>query len=215
MDYQRARTPEQVRDRRAEIIHACAAIYEEQGWENVTFTEISKRLSISRPAIYRYYRDRTMVLLDIILQEHANVASEIRDIVPKASGMKRADFFETISSLLDEHDLFLRILSENLPAILDAANEDEIVIYEKAASDVTDAFCELFHAFFTKSSIDDCQKASFVYLVFLRGLYTVAHPSEKEMDAIEQAHEKRFTRSLSYHQSCVLGLEMITANLNR
>lgn len=65
----KARTPEQAERRREEIIRACISLYDQKGYDGVTFQAISLKTSFSRPTIYNYYRTKEELLLDVLRRE--------------------------------------------------------------------------------------------------------------------------------------------------
>ena len=86
--FQRARTAEQIDERQQEIVNACRDLFDEGGYDAVTFGTIGQKTSFSRPSIYNYYGTKEEVFLDLIRQEYEGWTESIESIrdkgIPKA-----------------------------------------------------------------------------------------------------------------------------------
>jgi len=69
MSFIRARGEEQKAQRIQEIIGATLKIYEEEGYDAVTFSKIGKGLNFSRINLYNYFKCKEDIFLLILLQE--------------------------------------------------------------------------------------------------------------------------------------------------
>ncbi|MEW9124040.1 MAG: TetR family transcriptional regulator [Thermotaleaceae bacterium] len=69
MAFQRARSEEQVQRRIDEIIDSAMIIYDQQGYEEVTFSKISEMTKFTRPTIYKYFSTKEEVLLKILTMD--------------------------------------------------------------------------------------------------------------------------------------------------
>ncbi|MEW9123419.1 MAG: TetR family transcriptional regulator [Thermotaleaceae bacterium] len=66
MVFQRARSEEQVQTRIEEIIESAMTVYDQHGYEEVTFSKISEMTKFTRPTIYKYFSTKEEVLLKIL-----------------------------------------------------------------------------------------------------------------------------------------------------
>ena len=67
MDFLRARTKEQIDQRRFDIIQACETLFNEGGYDFVNLKAISEMTAISRSSIYTYYKTKDEIMLDILI----------------------------------------------------------------------------------------------------------------------------------------------------
>ncbi len=65
MEFRRARNKEQFEQREADIIKSAIALYEEYGFEEVTFSKISERTKFTRPTIYSYFKTKEEIMLKL------------------------------------------------------------------------------------------------------------------------------------------------------
>jgi len=115
MDFIRARNPEQIISRQEEIIAAARELFVKHGYDAVHFKAISEMTSLSRPALYSYYKTKDEVLLGLLQKElklwYLDLNSELGS-TPKGS---KEDFSLGLARNLNEHpcmlDLFLLLFS--------------------------------------------------------------------------------------------------------
>ena len=58
MNFLRARTKEQIEQRQLDIMQACETLFEKGGYDYVNMMAISEMTSITRSAIYTYYKTK-------------------------------------------------------------------------------------------------------------------------------------------------------------
>ena len=69
-DFQRARQPEQIAQRREAILQAALALFQRQGLENVSLNDIAREVKLAKSNIYRYFEGREHIYL-VVLQRQA------------------------------------------------------------------------------------------------------------------------------------------------
>ena len=62
-------TPEQIAQRREEIINACEQLYQTTSFREITLKEIGKITSFSRPTIYNYFETKEEIFLALFKRE--------------------------------------------------------------------------------------------------------------------------------------------------
>ena len=77
MEFLRARSKEEMDSRQEEIVNACDILYERLGYDGVNFKAIAELTSISRPAIYNYFRTKDEILLALLKRGDASVAEQL------------------------------------------------------------------------------------------------------------------------------------------
>ena len=65
--WQRARSPEQVAERRAAILQAAGELIDEGGLDAAGLNAIARRVGLSKPNLYRYFETREAILLELAL----------------------------------------------------------------------------------------------------------------------------------------------------
>ncbi|MCG8391944.1 MAG: TetR family transcriptional regulator [Pseudomonadales bacterium] len=99
--FQRARSPEQKAERRAQIIDAAAAFFETQRFEAISLAAIARRAGVTKAALYRYFPSKEALFLALYLRELELAAS--------ATVNASQPLWQAISNLLCERPLFCRL----------------------------------------------------------------------------------------------------------
>ncbi len=76
MKFKRARSTEQIENRKQEIMKCALDIYEKQGYQEVNFSNIAKKTKFTRPTIYTYFKTKEEILLLLILH-YAKIANTL------------------------------------------------------------------------------------------------------------------------------------------
>ena len=66
MDWVRARSDERIEQRINEIVGATARLYEENRYEDITFAMIAKEANFTRSNLYRYFRTKEDIFLELM-----------------------------------------------------------------------------------------------------------------------------------------------------
>ena len=88
-------SPELTRARKAEIINACAELYETMNFKDVTLKEVGAKTSFSRTLIYYYFHTKEEIFLALIQREYE---AWIRDL----NSMKESHEEMTVEQFSDE-----------------------------------------------------------------------------------------------------------------
>lgn len=85
MTWKRARSPEQKEQRRAAILEAAAALFEEGGLDKASLNAIARAAHLSKANLYRYFESREAIFLHLVLDDYRELATAIeRALAPLA-----------------------------------------------------------------------------------------------------------------------------------
>ena len=74
-------TPEQIAQKREEIVSACEQLYQTMSFREITLKEISKITSFSRPTIYNYFETKEEIFLALFQREYDRWNEELTGIL--------------------------------------------------------------------------------------------------------------------------------------
>lgn len=110
MDFMRAHGKEQKQQRVQQILDAAVALYDEVGYDKITFSKIARRLDFSRINLYNYFSCKEDIFLLILMQEiKAMVDDAERVFIKPASDLEA--FINHWTELLLRHQRMLAIFS--------------------------------------------------------------------------------------------------------
>lgn len=118
--FQRARSPEQKAERRAQILAAAATFFEQERFEAISLASIARKAGVTKAALYRYFSSKEALFLGLYLDELEQVS-----LAPVNGSLP---LWQALSELLVARPLFCRltailhsVLEQNLEE--DAARE--------------------------------------------------------------------------------------------
>lgn len=120
MDFKRARSEEQRQLRITQFLDTAAMLYEEEGYDKVSLTQISKVLNFHRNNVYNYFNCKEDLFLTLILRDlSAAIEDGIKTLTP---AMKLEEFSLVFTQLLMRHLRLLDLASITNTAILGLAS---------------------------------------------------------------------------------------------
>lgn len=211
MDFQRARTREQIENRQNEIISACKKIYMEEGYEEVSLKKISDITSFTRPAIYGYYKTKEEIFSDILKEEFALWEEELRNSCEEVTEYTREQFCNIMADSLCDRTILLELLAVHLNTIENNTRLERLVEFKNTVYSCFDTISQLIDLFFPDKS--DAAKQEFfdIFVTYLNGLYPHIFHSKIQIEAMKLAGRPHVDRNLK--QVCHQNLLLLTSNL--
>ncbi|MDO5574774.1 MAG: TetR family transcriptional regulator [bacterium] len=211
MDFQRARTQEQIENRQNEIISACKKIYLKEGYEEVSLKKISDITSFTRPAIYGYYKTKEEIFLDILKEEFTLWEADLSNRNNNVTEFTRKQFCNIMSDSLCDRTILLELLAVHLNTIENNTRLERLVEFKNTVYSCFDTISKLIDLFFSDKS--DSAKNEFfdIFVTYINGLYPHIFHSKIQTEAMELAGRPHVDRSLK--QVCYQNLLLLTSNL--
>ncbi len=97
MTFERARTSEQIQARIDEIIQISIEIFEKDGIDKLNFFEIAKKTKFTRPTIYKYFKTKEEIMLQLIVHYMKNYASYLETFFNEDRIYTNEEIAETIT----------------------------------------------------------------------------------------------------------------------
>lgn len=123
MNFIRARSGEQKEIRIQQITNAAAELYEEIGYDKVTFSQIGRKLNFVRHNLYHYYRCKEDIFLTLLLQDIEKMVEDAETtFVKPVTDVER--FCVDWAGLMLRHQRMLALLGIVNTVILKDASSD-------------------------------------------------------------------------------------------
>ena len=185
-DFIRARTAEQIAERRNEIVNACEQIYMAGGFDAVTFKAISERTSFTRPSIYNYYATKEEVMLDLFERYFVKWYGEIFAGTDSVSSLTAGALCRIITDVSDRYQNLFMMFSD-LRNIEEGCRVERIAVFKKRYLDFNDRMEALIARRFPGTSAESARCFIEGILVLFHGTYPVSYLSDKQKEAIKAA----------------------------
>jgi AcrR family transcriptional regulator len=209
MDFQRARTEEQIASRQEEIISACSAIYEEQGYEAVNFKSISERTTFTRPSIYNYYSTKEEVFLDLMKRSYSDWGDELEKGF-SGQVMSRKEFCRFLTDTLEHRERMLELLGVHLNVIEVNSSLEKLTEFKMTYKHVSEIMAAGIEKTFSQTPEDLRRFFATAFACYMHGLYGFSHPTDKQIAAMKA---NNICGSVSFDELCYRGLLLLTSDL--
>ena len=184
MDFQRARTKEQIEQRQLDIIRACDTLFDEGGYENVNLKAISEMTTITRSSIYTYYKTKDEIIMDLLGQELIEWKEELQFLANASGEISVEEFSKQLVASLMRNEKMVKHYCLLFSVLEKNCRIEKIVQFKKRAIPVIQELAELltkkFHVESTKTVSDLVEQM----IALIIGLYPAAHLTEKQKEAL-------------------------------
>lgn len=173
--------------RREEILDACAKLYENMSFKDITLKEIGKITSFNRTAIYNYFNSKEEIFLALMQREYECWSAEVDGLVQDHEQMTRDEIAQALSHLLEKHERLLKLLSMNHFDLEENSRYENLVEFKKAYGESIRAVARCLDKFCPEMSEQEKEEVLYVYFPFMFGIYPYAVVTEKQGKAMEDA----------------------------
>lgn len=174
--------------RREEIITACAELYKVMSFKDITIKEIGGATSFTRTSIYNYFQTKEEIFLALLQREYERWIQSLEQIRSEHETMTRAAFAEALAHSLEEREVLLKIMAMNHYDMEENSRMERLVefkvVYGRSLAEVRNCL----EKFFPDMTPQDIQDFIFSFFPFMFGIYPYAVVTEKQRQAMKQAH---------------------------
>ena len=178
MVWKRARSPEQIEQRRGDILQAAADLFDAKGIEQVSLTAIACKAKISKANVYRYFESREAIYLEILIEEVELWVTELERLFAPLAGSD--DFDSFVTALVDEsvrRPKMLALMSA-IPSVLERnVTGDVLRTFKRSILGFALRLNNAGNAALPAVGIEGMHHFYTFYINYLTGLYPATHPA--------------------------------------
>lgn len=175
-----------IQTRREEILNACAELYEQMSFREITLKEIGQRTTFTRTSIYNYFHSREEIFLALTRREYEAWAADLDALRAKAGGGPHR-FPAALGRTLDARTRLLKLLAMNLYDMEDNARMEHLVAFKTAYNGAIQALRQCLAAYFPAMTEGDVEDFLYLFLPFMFGLYPYTTVTDKQKEAMRLA----------------------------
>mgnify|MGYP003209676349 CR=1 FL=1 len=159
-----------IASRKEEIVSACAQLYENMGFKEITLGDIGKRTSFTRTSIYNYFQTKEEIFLALLQREYE---AWISDLEAEMAKQRRR--------------CMLKLMSMNLYDMEGNSRMENLVAFKRvyARSMMTVSRC--LQSWMPAMKEEDIQDFLYAFFPFLFGVYPYTEVTEKQEAAMAAA----------------------------
>ncbi len=180
-------TPEQITQKREEIINACEQLYQTMSFREITLKEIGNLTSFSRPTIYNYFETKEEIFLALFQREYDRWNEDLTAILNDNERMTKAELSEKIASSLSVREQLLKLLSMNNYDMEANSRQELLTAFKQSYGRSMHLFCMLLEKFCPDMSVAEIQNFIYTFYPFMFGIYPYTAVTEKQKTAMKEA----------------------------
>ena len=198
-------TPEQIAQKREEIINACEQLYKTMSFREITLKGIGNITSFSRPTIYNYFETKEEIFLGLFQREYDRWNEDLTAIIEGNEQLK--ELADRIANSLAGREQLLKLLSMNNYDMEANSRQELLNTFKQSYGQSMHLMCMLLTKFCPDMNVTDIQNFIYTFFPFMFGIYPYTAVTEKQRVAMKEAGINYFYQSvyeLTY--SCLIRL---------
>ena len=117
--------------RKEEIVSACAQLYENMGFKEITLGDIGKRTSFTRTSIYNYFQTKEEIFLALLQREYEAWISDLEAEMAKQRTLSADALAGMLADTLQRRRCMLKLMSMNLYDMEGNSRMENLVAFKR------------------------------------------------------------------------------------
>ena len=180
-------TPEQIAQKREEIINACEQLYQTMSFREITLKEIGTITSFSRPTIYNYFETKEEIFLGLFEREYDRWNEALTDILNGNEQLTKKELADHIARSLAGREQLLKLLSMNNYDMEANSRQELLNSFKQSYGRSMHLMCMLLGKFCPDMNVTDIQNFIYTFFPFMFGIYPYTAVTEKQKAAMKEA----------------------------
>ena len=180
-------TPEQIAQKRDEIINACEQLYQTMSFREITLKEIGTITSFSRPTIYNYFQTKEEIFLALFQREYDRWNEDLTAILNENAKLTKAELSEKIAASLAGRDQLLKLLSMNNYDMESNSRQEMLTAFKQSYGQSMQLMSMLLEKFCPDMSAADIRDFIYTFYPFMFGIYPYTAVTDKQDAAMKEA----------------------------
>ncbi len=177
--FTRARRPEEIAQRRDEIVQAAATLLDQQPLESISLNAIAREAGMAKSAVYRYFESREAIFLKILEQDWRRWLADAAVVLAPLQGSDDvAAVARALTTATVKHPRLCWLVS-SLASVLEHNLSEEVVLaFKQQSLQLGLGLVNDLHA--AMPSITVPKLVDFLHPAFalIAGLWPLSHPSD-------------------------------------
>ena len=180
-------TPEQIAQKREEIINACEQLYSAMSFREITLKEIGSITSFSRPTIYNYFETKEEIFLALFKREYDRWNEQLTAILEENDKLTKAQLADRIAQSLADRPQLLKLLSMNNFDMEANSRQELLTSFKQSYGGSMRRMTMLLTKFCPDMSVTDIQNFIYTFFPFMFGIYPYTSVTENQKKAMKEA----------------------------
>ena len=180
-------SPEFLEGRRDEIISACARLYQNYSFKEITLQKIGDATTFTRTSIYNYFHTKEEIFLALLQREYELWIEELDAIEKNNAALTREEFADKLAKSLENRVQLLKLMSMNHYDMESNSRIENLIEFKKSYGNSLTAVKRCLDKFFPAMTERDKENFLYAFFPFIYGIYPYAIVTDKQRDAMLEA----------------------------
>lgn len=180
-------TPEQIAQKREEIINACEQLYHTMSFREITLKEIGSITSFSRPTIYNYFETKEEIFLALFKREYDRWNEQLTAILGENEQLTKEQLADRIAQSLADRPQLLKLLAMNNYDMEANSRQELLTSFKQSYGGSMRRMTMLLTKFCPDMSVTDIQNFIYTFFPFMFGIYPYTSVTENQKEAMKDA----------------------------
>ena len=180
-------TPEQIAQKREEIINACEQLYQTMSFREITLKEIGNITSFSRPTIYNYFETKEEIFLGLFQREYDRWNVDLAAILAGNEHLTKKELANLIANSLAGRPQLLKLLSMNNFDMEANSRQELLTEFKKSYGRSMQLVSMVVQKFCPEMTVAEIQNFIYIFFPFMFGIYPYTEVTEKQKVAMKEA----------------------------
>lgn len=174
--------------RKAEIINACAKLYDIKNFKQITLKEIGEKTSFTRTSIYNYFQTKEEIFLALLQQEYEKWIDDLNEMLHNNKTMSAEQFADSLARSLEKRERLLKLMSMNHYDMEANSRMENLVAFKTVYGNSMRTVTSCLQKFFPRMTAGDIQEFIYAFFPFLFGVYPYTVVTDKQKEAMKKAN---------------------------
>jgi AcrR family transcriptional regulator len=184
MDWERARSDEQIEYRINEIMEATARLYARHRFEDITFSMIAKEANFTRSNLYRYFENKEDIFLELLSHDLENWQNNVLERFTDEE-IQISEFSRAWIDLILEEKRMMKLLTILFTMIEQNASVESLTKFKARIMQNIGTVAIHLSKVFPFESVEKAAEYLTAQTSLIIGIYPSLHMTDKQKAAIE------------------------------
>lgn len=200
-------SPELTAARKEEIVNACEQLYQTMSFKDITLKDIGAVTSFTRTSIYNYFRTKEEIFLALYEKEYDRWNEELVSILDDHEAISVEELAAVIARSLENRPVLLKLLAMNNYDMEANSRQERLTSFKRSYTASLQNMAKLLEKFCPNMNEEDIKKFIYVFFPFMFGIYPYTSVTDKQKEALKQAHADYMFQSVyEITYSCLVRL---------
>ena len=173
--------------RREEIISACAKLYQNFSFKEITLQKIGDSTTFTRTSIYNYFQTKEEIFLALLQGEYDLWVEELTALEKNNDALTREEFADKLAKSLENRLQLLKLMSMNHFDMEMNSRLENLIEFKKSYGNSLNAVKRCLDKFFPAMTDADKENFLYAFFPFVYGIYPYAVVTDVQKQALKAA----------------------------